>query len=534
MFKKIIEPCFVIIISILAGLSANLTYLLYASNTPKHTVNLGVTHYWDDYMFYIAQFFQGAHGSLVDRYPFTEEYLAPTINRWSNMLFGAIGSLFGLRPTDSYNISVILLVIVICLCVYILFKKLCSPASLALPAFIFFIFSTSLINKLPTGPVQYFPFVLWATPHLLFTRFGAAPHYLMQTVLFCVLLFMLFAKKPTLPKSMRRCIAVLSICLLTILHPVMSIIVIGSYWVTVVFWKQDGDKLTTLGMTVTGLLSALFMYKTLSIPPYTYATGWESQQQVTTTLLFLLASIGPVVPFALTGILSTVRSFKPIERFGAFLIIACYATFLSPLPKLVGISNIRFLFPGLYIFIAWFAAVGVTIAASYGTKLLHIKKQWIETLLIVVFLLASAPTVMWELQQKIPKPEIYADVLYFMPVSTYNAFTVLAKTGKASDVVLGNPGSHIGMLIPALSGHKTVFSTELATLDAAAKRTEILGIYTQRIPPDEARQWFRAHHVAYMVCTINCGDCGAIEKTYPFISVIFKTETARIYSVQKD
>jgi len=521
----------VIVLTFLVTLATNATYLTYVLHTPKSTINLGVTHYWEDYMYYVSQFSQGAHGNWLNHSLFTEETIAPTLLHFPNILLGKIGGLFHLSPMDSYQISCIILLCLFLLLSFYCMKKLFKKSTYALPAFLFFTFSASLMNRLPeTAPEPFYPFQLWNTPHYMFDRFTQLPHYFVMNMCFLVVLLFLFGKAKNTWFAIGTGVCMLS---MTILQPIVATLTLGTAILTASIqkehslWKNIG--IISIGYFV-GIAALIRLYMTNSyVQTMTSEAGW----QVLTTLPFLLKSIGPILPFAIVGIIAKLKKAAAIERFGMILLVGSYTTFLIPeIPRFLKFSNARLLFSAQYLFWGWFAAIGLFTLAQYIGRCVVVKKQIIISVLFFLFFSSVTPTIIWEIQHRLPDTAIYQNELYFLPKTTASAFTYLDKQVPYQDIVLANSDSHMNMLVPVLSGHKTMLGPAYATINASMKGKEIHAFFTLTMDEETARQWVRAHHISYILYTVTDGYAGSFAQHYPFLEKVFSSDTATVYKVK--
>jgi len=377
--------------------------------------------------------------------------------------------------------------------------------------------------------LSHYPFELWNTPHYIFTRFGPTPHTLMQTFLVICILSLLFAKEK-MTRGKRMLLFALYILLLLI-QPVVGIILLGSYLVTTGIWKKYRDLPTILGLTVIAGIVSLWLKRVIfSQELYSAVQLWEQTQQVKTTIPFLLAAIGPIVPFALVGFLARIKKTQPIERFFLFLLVVGYGAFLTPLPERLGISNTRILFPAYIIGFAWFGAVGVATIATLLSRMTTFKKSVATGICIGIFFLAVTPTIIVEVQNRIPKQDPTSDMLTYLPSSMYEAFQFLETKTPYDDVVLANPISFMDLRVPALSGHRTVNGTAFSD-NERAKRQEAYDIFLYKPTSEEAQLWMQRHHVTYVLHTAFDGNVVVFQSSYPFLTKIFESQTATVFEV---
>jgi hypothetical protein len=526
------EFIFVFLGSCLVGIGTLLYYFISVWTMPPGYVYIGATHYWADYLFYVSQFIQGAHGRIVETNLYTENQTISIMAHWSNVMFGAIGHAIGLNPITSYHWAVFVLIVGIGIGAYVLFRNIFPNRSLAFPAFIFFIFSTSLMNYLPnTAPAAHWPFELWNTPHYIFSRFAPIPHTLMQVFLVITLLFVLFSK--TKKTHIKRIVAACLFFLLMLIQPVVGLSILGTYWITVGAWKANQDKITPLVLTIiAGAVTLWTKQNVFSQESYQYVQLWEKSQQIRTNLPFLLASIGPIVPFATIGITFRIKKAEPIERFFLFLIIVSYLVFLSPIPEYLGICNARLLTGAYFVGIAWFAAVGATGVATIVSRVTWYKKSFALGIVMFLFILSVTPTIAFEIQHKMKRPDSVSDMMIYLPNSVHEAFQFLEQVKPYGDVVLANPMSFMDLRVPALSGHRTVNGTAFSP-NEKTKRQETIDIFQKRMPANSVRTWFTNHRVRYILFTSYDGDGAAFQSTYPFLTPIFSNSAATVYQMSK-
>jgi len=495
-------------------------------------VYLGATHYFEDFMFYTSQFMQGSKGALTNTNLYTEEPTTATLLYFPNILLGHIGQIFPVMPSTIYNISCILLSFFILITAYILLVRLFPNKKLAPIAWMFFAFSTSFMNKLPAGLADaYWPFDLWGTPHYLFNRLGGMPHRLVMTILFFVGLSLLFDKKISWPKWVQISIACISIFSLTLIQPLATVLLLGVFICTAIMNRKETRMTTMIGSILGGMSGIAYLLALYVADPYVKALGTEGKWQTTTSLFFLLRSIGPIVPFALIGMI-TRKKWTAIEQYGAILLFSTYTLFLFPILARFGISNVRLLLPASYVFFGWFAAVGIETIAGFLPRVTKFTKQQATFICCLLFCVAVSPTIVWEIQQKVMQVTTQKNnYLQYLPTSTYDAFTYL-KTIPNHPIVLGNPVSHMDILIPAFSGKKTVTGPLYATINHDEKIENVTQLFTRTMTPNDARTWLREHHVTHLLFTMYDGDRELFATTYPFMKPIFSTPTAVVYDVQ--
>ena len=496
----------VITFSFFATLANSINFFSGILNQHTGEIYLGTTHYFEDYFFYLSQFFQGAHGVWLTANRYTAELTQPSILFWPNVLLGKIGGVLGLSPILSYNLSVIFLTFIILVTIYAIQRRIFSGQAVrALTAFLITITATSFMNRIwVDGKPMWYPFQLWKTPNFALDRLGSVPHQLVQTLLFLLLVYVWF-----FIKNKKLLFSIIITALLTSLNPVMTALFFVAAWLS-----GNGSFINTIVFAIV----AYYYNHLISLQPHVQSKIWEASQQLATTPLFLLLSIGPVSILGVLGIGKILQKPKSIAFFGLVLLIICYLLFFSPIPKLIGISNSRVLFPALYIF--WGAL------ATEGLFFLSKKK----ILLIAVFFLLTIQTLVWEIQQKlVVKPEERIPLLY-LPKDVYSGFAYLASLSPLSDVVAASPTSHMDAMVPAFTGHTSYTGHPFATIDSDAKRAEVSKFFQMQMDSKEAERWLKEKSIRYVLFTKFDGDISRFENAYPFLKKLFTTGEATIWN----
>jgi hypothetical protein len=260
----------------------------------------------------------------------------------------------------------------------------------------------------------------------------------------------------------------------------------------------------------------------LNLPPHIQSKAWEAAQQGSTSIDFLLLSIGPILVFlAIVGFVTSRKTLSPIEWFGLCAIVFGYILFLSPIPKHIGISNMRILFPSSYVFWGAFAARGLS---ALGQKLSM-------PIILILFLLTTVPTLLWELSQKMPKATDAANPLVYLPQDAFAAFSSLSLILPFDDIVLANPSTHMDALVPPLSGHTTFSGHMLATMNNEEKQMRSRQFFTGQLAQEAAQSFLTNNKIRYIITTTK-SETTTIGQRYPFLGP-YKTfgESAAIFAL---
>ena len=488
------------IVAITLTLLNSINYFVGVYRQQPGEVYLGTTHYFEDYFFYLSQFFQGAHGGWLTQNRYSSEPTAASILFWPNVMLGKIGGLFGFDPSVSYNISVLLLSLALLLTLASLMRSVFAHnQTKALAGFILATTATSLLNRIwVNGAWMWYPFEQWKTPNFALDRLGSVPHQTLQTLLFLLAMTALSQKR-----AIAQCCFLL---LLTTLNPVMSAMFLIAAWVA--------SPRIKLVVPSVGFLCIAWYYNALTnAQPHMQSKAWEAADQTLTSPFFMLLSIGPISLLGILGAWIVRKHLRPIHVFSVALLAVSYLLYFSPLPRLAGISNSRVLFPGLW------AAWGIlAVEAVY-----YFKKPLI---VVLVFLLLTLPTLRWEIQRKlVVKPHERIPLLY-IPEDVYQAFAYLKNQRPRDDAVLANAGSHMDAMVPAFSGHTSVTGHPFATIANEDKKRQADRFFTGGMAQEEALRWLTSLSIRYVLITKYDRN-----PTYPFMTRLFSSPGATVWSV---
>ncbi|MBI4065002.1 hypothetical protein HY409_01365 [Candidatus Gottesmanbacteria bacterium] len=487
---------------------------------PPDTVYLGMIHYYQDYFFYVNHFFQGAHGAWLTANRYTSEVTPPSIFYWINILMGKIGGLIGLSPIASYHTSLIVLTILIIFTVYLLLARMFPKSKIqAFIGFVFAFLSTSLMNHIYVdGKPMWYPFQLWRTPHFaLLDRLASIPHQIFQTLLFLLLTMMCFTQGTAHRRTKLILIGILAFSL-TSNNPIQAIIFLAAFIATQGVAYIQKKPLPFNRLLVLFLVTACtFVYINLlsETLPHSQARAWEGRQQTITSPAFLLLSIGPISILYLLGIIPSLLSGNAIFIFAIILTLGTYGLFLSNIPQAIGVSDLRFIFPALYPFMGAIAVNGVVLIAKKLAKI--IPTMTTITIVMLLFILISLPTLYWEIQQKIQSQTNTKDQIIYLPSPIYDMFMALGTIGGYNDVVLANPNTNMDLLVPALSGHTTYSGHMLLTIRSEEK--QLFGSQFFSLNKPDAESWIKANNIRYVLFTSLDGDIKRFIQTYPFLKI---------------
>ena len=536
----------VIIISLIFTLLNAAPFFYGLISRPENKIYLGTIHYYQDFFFYVSQFYQGAHGNWLNHNLYTGENTSPSLLYLPNIILGKIFSLFGLSAEYSYNFSLIALTFIRLLLTYKLIKLLSkNNTPKAFLAFIFHLLATSFLNRIVAdGSVRYFPFLLWRTYQFAFFRLGGIPHHALETIFFIILTFYYFKNFPL--KIHHLLLLFVLITALTLINPVPAALFITSVIFSLLFThllkylslkkSSPPQNLTTYYLELIPLIfgfSLLFNYLTEihKHQPFLQVKLWEQSQQIITSLPFLFVSMGPIVILAIIGIVPVIKNMNPASFFIVTLPLLSYTLFLSGIPKTLGIANFRLMFNGLYIFLGILASEAVFFLSGLIHKKFSLNKKYTVLTLTGCFIILSIPTLIWELNERISISFDQNNQMVYLDREIYSGFKKLEKIGGQNNIILANSVTSFDTLIPALSGQKTFNGHNLLTINSERKSNEAAGFFQKKLKPEEGKKFLSGNKISYIFFTDLDGNPGDFQNYYPFLKPVFENQSVTIFTV---
>jgi len=364
-------------------------------NKPKSDhIFVGVSHYWEDYFYYLDQFKQGSNGKWMTMNKFSSEQFPPTLFYLNHILLGKIGGVIGLQPYESYNISLVLLKFIFIMlsygCILLVFQK---HFILRITSFLLFLFSSSfpVLSHIDTQwKLSGLPVTRTAAP--IMERFGNIPNTIMIDVTFLVSLilcyFIFFSSKFKILSFIQQVLVIVS-CLI-----MLSLTTLGDATKTVVLFGgicmvmvsrllRELRKLRILRLdknsyysivvgvliTVSQILIVLSLSQTISRDPvYQYTINWNIANQSAWSFellknpLLYIHSFGIIILPFIIGIIPFYKRYKT-SPLAMILLVTTIMGFLGyhlPIEAVAPVPRFRFLFPSLYI--------GVSVITVYFLK----------------------------------------------------------------------------------------------------------------------------------------------------------------------
>jgi hypothetical protein len=492
---------------------------------------MGMVQYFEDYFYYMNNFWQGAHGAWLVANRYTSEHTAPGFNYWLDLLMGKIGGLLGLSPVWSYNLWLIVLVpITLIASLFVIRKFLPKSPFASILAFFFSLLSTSMM-RVTAGRIVWDPVHELSSDHYAFDRLGSIPRHSAEMLLFYLLTLLVFSDR-------LKPLSVILIWLLTITNPVMGgvfIAVLIAYNVLTKIKRFSGPPVswsTILFLSIPAILGYAYMSFIMTTPPHMQARAWEATQQTYPSLVYFLLSAGPMYILAIVGILAYFFSPTPLILFCVLLALGTHLVYFSPIPAAIGVVHGRFIFGAIYPYIAVLAASGTLFIG----KIIHTIVPWlkVKTIVLAIFIIffcLSLPTLVWEYNKKLTEgfdtnPYYF---LNYVPVDEYRGLRYLSTQHPYDDAALGAYISRTDLLIPAISGHTGYSGHAIETVNDPDKNARNVAFFRLEVSADNAKTWLITNNIRYVVLTPSEGPRDVFEKHYPFLKMIFTNPAITIY-----
>ncbi|MFC1647297.1 hypothetical protein ACFL1A_03355 [Patescibacteria group bacterium] len=184
--SKLIEPIIVIFI-ILAASVANFWHIIWHYfNRLPNTVFVGISHFHEDYFYYLTQVTQGAQGSWMIKNLYTTEAIPASPLWFTNIFIGKIAGVFNLYPWTAYNAGLFAATLISLFLIYITSKKLFPKnAVLRISAFVISITTTCYYtySKSPDGTLLIQPIQYFYNYTASLNRMGGVFHLIIQNIL---------------------------------------------------------------------------------------------------------------------------------------------------------------------------------------------------------------------------------------------------------------------------------------------------------------------------------------------------------------
>jgi hypothetical protein len=453
------------LIILLATLGNIAPLLVGYLRTPPGSVFLGTIHHPADYFYYLSQFAQGSYRWLTTIDLYTSEQLSPSFVGWSNVLLGRLFDLFGISPDVAYHISVVFFTAVLLLIAYrlslvILGKK--WPATLAL--FLFAIFHAFPVMR--EGMASYGDY--WNNFAIPTVRLGAVPHQLLTAILSFASFLLLTGPVPVMTGSHLVMTALTSAALAS-LQPVLWALLTGSVLVTNLLARKK--LASTFMYLLAGIIPVLYLNQLFSTAPFLQLKLWEAAQQTPFMLEHFITATGPIFLLAILFVPTFLSSRSPLRRFIFLFTSLSFFLFLSPIPRLIGITHVRFM--------STLAILGVSIIAADGlytwvfSRKTSLRVAGATVLLALIILLVPNHLKTITNNTDIDTSNAY----YYIPRGDFDLLKQAGERSTPDDIFFVTWPFNV--VFPGVTGRKSYHGHPLLTINSSKKDMEAANFLSQ-------------------------------------------------------
>lgn len=468
----------VILISLLATVENMIPSIIGFQKTPADTVFLGTVHHSDDYFYYLSQFTQGTTRFLTTTNLYSSENGPDTFIGWSNVLTGRLFHLIGIPAIPAYQISIALWTFLLCLSAYKLALLVLKNKHKALLSLLLFV----LYHSFPIIADNRWTYAdYWNNFSVPRVRFGGAPHQLLLHTLSVLTLSWLLQNK--------RMLMALSSFFLSSLQPILWLLVTGSCGIVALIKRRS--IFPSLLLFLSGLPMAIYLYRIFSTLPFSQLKIWEAAQQTPLTLSGFFLAMGPIFIIALLSLYIFLWK-RTYERLIIFTFALLSLTLLlSPIPQIIGFTNIRFM--------STLTILCISIIAADG--LMHIKSRILCISFIVVLGILVVPNHIHT--AKISSMFTTSNAYEFLSKNDFDFLSSIKTIGKPRDLP-AQAGTFLvlwpyNMPFPALTGKKSYHGHPLLTIDPSTKNASAAAFYDEKLTDRQIRQFLKENNIQFII-----------------------------------
>jgi len=546
--KKIFSPSelfFVLTLAIIVSILVMLHVIVGAAKTLPNYIYLWTGHYYLDYFYYLTPIAQGIRGHWLSfqqgaigdnvKYP----HLMPYI------LIGQFARLFRLTAVSGYWLSIFVTSFLLVILFYFAIKKILYGESFItkIAALLLTLFSGSFFTVQIVGKtIQISNYEFWYSIGNFFRRFEPVPHHILSFIftLFIVLVCGEFVNKvggykfkDVVKKSLVMStlfVGLLSFNSYSIVVPFIAMGVTVSIYLLKTLLRRERTffyLLFFLGFVTAAVGFSAFLLKTY-YNGTSFMAGFKNveiylHQSPGLKLVFL--NTGPIIILSLLGIRKFIKKIEGIKITLLVFLLSSYILYFSPLDKILGTHNGRFLSTVNYLFFGVIGALGLLQISEFFKK--HSKSVMI--IFLMIFLLYSTPPAVKSFSELIEDRNIFSPITY-LPVGIVKGFKKLDRLPKKGNVLV-TPSQFLGTVLPVYSDRKVYVARQIVTPDYIEKNIKTSNFYIGAMTNDQALNLLKKNGIAYVVLTSIEGYDSAPLYHYPFLKEVYKNESIIIFQV---
>lgn len=527
---------------------------------PSNHTFIGMPGYFEDYYYYLDQFYQGKEGKWLTENRFSIERFPPTHIYFNHLLMGRIGGLFGWESFQSFNyFGLFFKFLFIGVSYLLLVHYITLPVKQRIIAFLLFLFSSSF----PSFIIKQGSLILtesvdiWRTSNRILSRFGTSPpNYSLVNFLFICLVIILLgifqSEFTAIKKSKKKNLeldAVLGSFMLIIFVSsayiflalgdlVISFILLATCISLLFIRKIPIAKFSVMPVFKTLVMIFLFTFIIIGVtmlrsvafdPVYKQANNWDiyqyHQQIKTIGIVKFIGGFGLLLPLFLGGLgLLFRRKNRSVYDDAAIVIVSLgWSGYLIPLLFQLPIPGFRFLFPAVYIFMSVMGMYALIVIAR------HIRLIYALPLLVVFYVCINLVS-FYPRWANAVQPVVEPDYHFaYIPENLYKGLVFLRTAEPVDSNVLASPATAIDLMIPGISGRYVYTGHFLTTYNAKEKDIQANEFLFGQKESLEARKFLKENNIGFIVVTKYLGSFDILKTKYPFLKIVFENPMVTIF-----
>lgn len=513
---------------------------------PAGTMFIGITHWYEDYFFYLTHVTQGAIGRWTVTNLYLTEPFSNTFTWWLNLLLGKITSPLQLPVWTIYDGALVVSLFLYCFVLYTTLRRIFPGSrSLRITAYILALTSTGLfqISKTPDG-LQILPYEFFFTYTLSLNRLGGIFNGTWQNILSLIFILLYsdlitailttayrWGKKFTV----RLFVCICTTLLLYIANPIAAAIVLGCAGITTVVLCIIQKKLRKFPFAV-----VILMYITAPLLPLVIRQMEEVKQPffqqyilfeqtvINPTFLVFVLSMG-ILSFLLPlGIWPYLKNRTPLRIYGFIYAFVPLILYFSPLPGIFHIQYVRFMHPSAYIFFGAIGAYTLVYGARFCSRLFpRILKPAVLPIVVCLYVGSMAPVLYMEVRDRIGFIRMVSFVNYIQP-DTYRG--LMALRTKPNGITF--TPSPLSLFVPVVSGKPSYVVHRIITPDHERKAGEANAFFLLQWPKTQALRFLQTNAIRYVIVQSTPQVQQTFEEFYsPGLIPIWSSPTLGIFEV---
>lgn len=514
---------------------------------PPDRIFVGITHYYEDYFYYLSQVTQGATGSWLTKNLYTGEAIPGSLLWWPNLILGKVSGLLGLAPWTAYDLAVFIASLISLTLIYRAARRLYPDNRwLRLGAFLIATFTTCyyLVQSRPDGSLFINPYQYFYNYTESLNRLGGVFHLILQNIL--SLAFILTAASLLEIISHRKennrtfglkilgltgvSITLLSVNPLYLAVDAASVVISGA----VIFLTRPSFRRLWRLVFAGGFIGILLLAPTIYImrifdhPFYRYFRWWENSILPTNMYIFFHSVGLPVILFPL-GIIPFLRHFRPLRVLGVVWALLPVAVYFTDIPKILGVPYFRLHQPPSYIILGAVAAEGLYLLGVAVSALTRkpVTGRVVFSVLLSVYLAFQLPMIGQEVSNRLGNYTL-SSWLNYLPRPVYEGLLVLKSYPREQKVLAFN---NLEVITPAVTGHTVYQGHHSLTVGYAEKIAAATQFFSGVMSQDEARQFLTRNNIGYVLWRKSDGPVGNIIHAYGFLGKKFENSGLVIFAV---